>query len=806
MRLFRLALAFALAVPAAVMPGLLQAQTLTNLYNYDLTFTAPNCPLGANFSGNLVQASDGNIYGTFLSCGANSSTTSNYGGGIFKIVPSTGAYSVVYSCNATGSDCNGPDSLIELPDGNLYGTSQVGCQYGYGCLFSVGLDGSNFSVLHSFDDTDDGAYPAGYIIFNPSGTFGPTIVGCNIGDVAYGGSTSYGNCWQYTPDLGEGFSVYTGLLTMTPEATEGYQPVFSGLTVVNGNFYGTTQLGGSGGNGTLFSYNPSSNAITILEPFSGGTAGSFPSATPKLYSDNNLYGTTLSNYPEPGNPNNGSVWKAGLSSGFTALYDFNTSSDYNPVEQVSFDTAGNLIFLAEGDPSTGNYGELYLEPRAGGSSSLQTLYTFTQNSPEGDIPQTPPFFDNQGHMWTAQLVGGGDGIGSIDEWSLSTETKAPISISASPAVLAPGAKTTISWSTNNSFSDNEKYCFGSGNGDTNWDGVQQTGTYSGGVLSGSTVFQPTATGNYVFAITCGGVESALVTVQARDSSATTLKASPTTVAAGSPLTLTASVSGNGTAATGTVALSTGGTSIGSITLVNGTGSFTASTTGIAAGTYVITASYPGDLQYTASSSTVTVTVTGAVSTTTALTATPNPVAPGASVTLSATVKKTSGSGTPTGTVAFKSGTTTLATSTLNGSGVATLAASTKGYALGTYPIDAVYSGDANDLTSTSSTVNVVVKDLTTTALVITPTTAKVGASITLKATVSATAGGTPTGTVNFVYNGSTLVAANLTGGVASVTVSSAGYPTGNYSITAVYTGDTNQAGSTSSPQTVTLTN
>jgi hypothetical protein len=409
-------------------------------------------------------------------------------------------------------------------------------------------------------------------------------------------------------------------------------------------------------------------------------------------------------------------------------------------------------------------------------------------------------------LWTLELTGGGNEIGSIDEWTLSTETKAPISISASPAVLAPSAKTTISWSTNNSFSDNEKYCFGSGNGDTNWDGVQQTGTYSGGVLSGSTVFQPTATGDYVFAITCGGVESALVTVQARDSSATTLKASPTTVAAGSPLTLTASVSGNGTAATGTVALSTGGTSIGSITLVNGTGSFTASTTGIAAGTYVITASYPGDLQYTASSSTVTVTVTGAVSTTTALTATPNPVAPGASVTLSATVKKTSGSGTPTGTVAFKSGTTTLATSTLNGSGVATLAASTKGYALGTYPIDAVYSGDANDLTSTSSTVNVVVKDLTTTALVITPTTAKVGASITLKATVSATAGGTPTGTVNFVYNGSTLVAANLTGGVASVTVSSAGYPTGNYSITAVYTGDTNQAGSTSSPQTVTLTN
>jgi hypothetical protein len=46
---------------------------------------------------------------------------------------------------------------------------------------------------------------------------------------------------------------------------------------------------------------------------------------------------------------------------------------------------------------------------------------------------------------------------------------------------------------------------------------------------------------------------------------------------------------------------------------------------------------------------------------------------------------------------------------LNGSGVATFKASSAGQAAGTYPIKAVYAGDASDTTSTSSTVNVTLK-------------------------------------------------------------------------------------------------
>jgi hypothetical protein len=248
-----------------------------------------------------------------------------------------------------------------------------------------------------------------------------------------------------------------------------------------------------------------------------------------------------------------------------------------------------------------------------------------------------------------------------------------------------------------------------------------------------------------------------------------------------------------------------GAVLGTATLSNGVAAIPASTTGLSAGVYTVVASYSGDTQYSPSTSTtLNVTVTGASATTTTLTASPNPVGSGQNVTLTATVKKTSGTGTPTGNVSFKYGSIVLGTLPLS-SGVATVSASTTGYAVGTYSITASYAGDANDLASSSSAANLVIKDATKTVLSITPSSVVVGASVTLKATVTATAGGTPTGTVAFVYNGSTLTSGTLSGGVYSVTVPTTGYPAGTYSLTAVYGGDTAQAGSTSTAENLTLT-
>src|SRR5271157_1377003 len=132
------------------------------------------------------------------------------------------------------------------------------------------------------------------------------------------------------------------------------------------------------------------------------------------------------------------------------------------------------------------------------------------------------------------------------------------------------------------------------------------------------------------------------------------------------------------------------------------------------------------------------------STTTTLTSSVNPSASGSSVTFTATVAAVSpGSGTPTGTVTFKDGTTTLGTGTLT-AGVATL--STSSLTVGTHPITAVYSGDTNFTTSTSSVLSQNITQATTTTLTSSGTPSVFGAAVTFTAKVAPSSGtGTPTG-------------------------------------------------------------
>jgi uncharacterized repeat protein (TIGR03803 family) len=673
------------------------AQSVTNLHDYDYpsTFTQ-----GANPFGNLVQASDGNLYGTTLSGGPSYNASTGGNGLIFKITPS-GQYSILYACSDAGTDCVGPVGLIELPDGNLYGVSSQGGAFGYGDIFVVTLSGQ-FGDLYDFGNGGDGAYPNDNIILG-NGTFGLAIIGTNSGSGTNGDPAAWGNIWEFQPDLGVGFSVFSNAYTYKQDVN-GFNPI-SGVSIVNGNMYATSQVGGTSGCGTVFELPNGSITPTLLHSFTCGTDGGYPQGAPKLYSDNNLYGVTLEN--GSAGPDFGSIYKTGLQSGFGTLYTF-TGSRHNPNDTIAFDTAGNIIFTAGKGGSTG-VGGLYLERRSGGTPTL--LWDYAALSTEGDTPYATPFFDNSGHLWTESLTGGGnsDEVGSIDAWTLTSETKPPIAITATPQTVAPNTNSTIAWTTNNAFSDNEKYCFGTGNGDSTWDGAQQAGTYSSGVLSGTRTANFSSTGDYVYAITCGGTQSANTTLHVRIGSATNLSASPTSVVEGGKVTLAISVTGNGTAPTGAVSLSVAGTVIGSVTLSNGKGSLTASTAGIAPGTYPVTASYPGDTQYSASSKTLNVTVTAAttpIATTTALTVSPTTVKSGSATTISITVTPKSGSAA-TGNVSLLDGTTVLATVALSG-GKVSFSASTTGYGKGTYVLHATYAGSSTDAASTSSNVTVTI--------------------------------------------------------------------------------------------------
>jgi hypothetical protein len=130
------------------------------------------------------------------------------------------------------------------------------------------------------------------------------------------------------------------------------------------------------------------------------------------------------------------------------------------------------------------------------------------------------------------------------------------------------------------------------------------------------------------------------------------------------------------------------------------------TEAVGTATGAVVASFAGNLHNRSSSGTGDLVVSQA-STTTTLTSSANPSASGQSVTFTATVAAVSpGGGTPTGTVNFRDGTTNIGSGTLNTSDVATFSTST--LAVGTHSITAVYAGDTNFQTSTSSAVSQVV--------------------------------------------------------------------------------------------------
>jgi len=149
----------------------------------------------------------------------------------------------------------------------------------------------------------------------------------------------------------------------------------------------------------------------------------------------------------------------------------------------------------------------------------------------------------------------------------------------------------------------------------------------------------------------------------------------------------------------------------------------------------------------------------------------------------------------------------LGTATLK-SGVASVTAHAN-YPTGTYNLKASYGGDGSDYGSTSAE-NVVQLSAapTTTVLTVTPDTVTPPGDVTLAVAVKRPSGsaGTPTGKVKFYFGGTSgvyLFALGLTNGTASTQVSSQGVSPGQYSLTAAYQGDGDDA-STSAPVTVTV--
>lgn len=163
--------------PTPIPTPTIPAATVTVTYLH--AFQTSSVADGGQPNGPLLQASDGNFYGTTRAGGTNKCRTfENFCGTVFRITPS-GDEAVLYSFGANPSDGQSPNGpLLQASNGLLYGTTSNGGLYGRGTVYQIGLDGV-YKLLYSFGASpSDGSTPAAGLVEGRDGyLYGTTASG-----------------------------------------------------------------------------------------------------------------------------------------------------------------------------------------------------------------------------------------------------------------------------------------------------------------------------------------------------------------------------------------------------------------------------------------------------------------------------------------------------------------------------------------------------------------------------------------------------------------------------------------------------
>jgi len=348
------------------------AGTLTTLYTFPL-FTI-------TYAG-LIQAADGSFYG------ANYYDHTAHDGTIFKL-DAAGAFTIVHRFSAPGEGANPFASLIQGPNGSLYGTTLSGGQFGQGTVFKFDPAGT-LTTLYHFSDDSHGASPWADLTAGGDGNLYGTTSG--------GGGTA-----------GTVFKVSAGGIVTTLHAfsgADGQNPVAHVIRSADGSLYGTT-LTGPSGLSTIFKLDTAGTLTTLFSfsgEFGGGLYGGIIQAL-----DGNLYGTTAQG---PGN--GGTLYK----------FDFVSLTTLHSFWDTSFDGAnpyGGLIQGADGNMyGTTKYGGVSGLGSGRGtvfsvdSAGLHTvLHSFGDSSGFPAWPQGPVIQGADGSLY-GSTPSGGTGAGVV---------------------------------------------------------------------------------------------------------------------------------------------------------------------------------------------------------------------------------------------------------------------------------------------------------------------------------------------------------------------------------------------------------
>ncbi len=418
----------------------LAAQTFTTLYSFTATSALyPTNRDGAHPRAGLVLSGT-TLYGTARVAGVSSNGTVfavNLDGSGFTNLHPFSAFAASFHTNADGAN---PVAALLVSGTTLFGTTRNGGANSNGTVFALNLDGSGFTNLHTFSAASganatnrDGANPGAGLILA-----GNTL----YGTAENGGTNGNGTVFALNTD-GSGFTnlySFTTVNASTGINRDGANPA-AGLVLSDHTLYGVAQFGGAAANGTVFTLGTNGGSVTILHSFPGffgsaytNTEGANPLGD-LILSGGALYGTT-----EYGGTNgNGSVFAINTNgSAFKDLYSFTaldtatstTNSDgANPRAGLSL--SGNTLFgVAQFGGPAGN-GTLFGLNTNG--SDFTVLHSFTAN----------PHYTNSDGVWPSGLIAAGTTLYGTAEYGGATGSGAvfslalPVTNSTPPLLLVP---------------------------------------------------------------------------------------------------------------------------------------------------------------------------------------------------------------------------------------------------------------------------------------------------------------------------------------------------------------------------------
>src|SRR6202040_4182824 len=291
-------------------------------------------------TGHLLQASDGNLYGTTINGGGSTGSAGcpSGCGTVYELSKDSNGnftFTVLHSFKGGTTDGSTPyGGVIQASDGNLYGTTTAGGTINFGTVYELSKDSNGnfiiFTILRSFSSsTTDGQIPYSGLIQATDGNLYGTSYG--------GGSANAGAAYELSKDSDGNFTIFTLLHSFTGGATDGSRPQYASLLEASdGNLYGTTDQGGSNASqGVAYELSKDASGkfivFRLLHSFGAFVGdGSNVQAGLTDASDGNLYGTTA----QGGSQDEGTVYS--LQTGF----NFSLSASPNSVTITPGGAAG----------------------------------------------------------------------------------------------------------------------------------------------------------------------------------------------------------------------------------------------------------------------------------------------------------------------------------------------------------------------------------------------------------------------------------------------------------------------------------